>query len=79
MTGNDYRISSLLIATDGSAYADVAAECSAWLATRLEARITALATALGFAPSQYLTVSYARLHAERAAALGIGPHMTFPA
>ena len=42
MTGNDYRISSLLIATDGSVYADVAAECSAWLATRLDARITAL-------------------------------------
>lgn len=42
MTGNDSGISSLLIATDGSAYADVAAECSAWLATRLEARITAL-------------------------------------
>jgi adenylate cyclase class 2 len=44
-----------------------------------EARIAALATALGFEPSQYLTVSYARLHAERAAALGLGPHMTFPA
>lgn len=42
MTGNDSGISSLLIATDGSAYADVAAECSAWLASRLEARITAL-------------------------------------
>ena len=42
MAGNDYGISSLLIATDGSAYADVAAECSAWLATRLDARITAL-------------------------------------
>jgi adenylate cyclase class 2 len=43
-----------------------------------EARITTLATALGFEPSQYLTVSYARLHDERAAALGLGPHMTFP-
>lgn len=42
MAGNNYGISSLLIATDGSAYADVAAECSAWLATRLDARITAL-------------------------------------
>ncbi|HEX7296971.1 MAG TPA: universal stress protein [Pyrinomonadaceae bacterium] len=42
MAGNGYGISSLLIATDGSAYADVATECSAWLATRLEARITAL-------------------------------------
>ena len=42
MSGNDYRISSLLIATDGSAYADVAAECSAWLASRVGARITAL-------------------------------------
>jgi nucleotide-binding universal stress UspA family protein len=42
MTGNAYGLSSLLIATDGSAYADVAAECSAWLATRLDARITAL-------------------------------------
>ena len=44
-----------------------------------EARIAELATALGFAPSQYLTASYARLHAERAEALGLGPHMTFPA
>ena len=44
-----------------------------------EARITELATALGFSPSQYLTMSYARLHAERAQALGLGPHMTFPA
>lgn len=43
-----------------------------------EARITELATALGFAPSQYLTASYARLHAERAQGLGLGPHMTFP-
>ncbi|HEU4507310.1 MAG TPA: universal stress protein [Pyrinomonadaceae bacterium] len=42
MTGNAYGTSSLLIATDGSAYADVAAEYSAWLAARLEARITAL-------------------------------------
>jgi len=42
MIGNDYRISSLLIATDGSAYADVAAECSAWLATRLAVPITVL-------------------------------------
>ena len=40
MTDNAYGISSLLIATDGSAYADVAAECSAWLATRLDARVT---------------------------------------
>src|SRR5690349_14425229 len=36
------RISSVLIATDGSVYADVATECSAWLASRLAARITAL-------------------------------------
>lgn len=42
MTGNADGISSLLIATDGSVYADVAAECSAWLASRLEARVTAL-------------------------------------
>lgn len=42
-------------------------------------RITALADALGFSPVQYLTSSYARLHAERGAALGLGPHMLFPA
>jgi nucleotide-binding universal stress UspA family protein len=42
MAGNDYRISSLLVAIDGSAYADVAVECGAWLASRLDARITAL-------------------------------------
>lgn len=42
MPGNDYGISSLLIATDGSVYADVAAECSAWLASRVGARITVL-------------------------------------
>jgi len=35
-------ISSMLIATDGSVYADVATECSAWLASRLGAQITAL-------------------------------------
>ena len=35
-------ISSILIATDGSVYADVATECSAWLASRLAAQITAL-------------------------------------
>lgn len=35
-------ISSMLIATDGSVYADVATECSAWLASRLAAQITAL-------------------------------------
>ena len=44
-----------------------------------EARITALAGALGFTPAQYLTASYARLHAERGAALGLGAHMLFPA
>ena len=43
MVGNgDSAISSLLIATDGSVYADVATECGAWLAARLGARITAL-------------------------------------
>src|SRR5436189_1923258 len=35
-------ISSMLIATDDSVYADVATECSAWLASRLGAQITAL-------------------------------------
>lgn len=44
-----------------------------------EARITALAATLGFVPSQYLTASYARLHAERSVALGLGPHMIFGA
>ena len=42
-------------------------------------RITALAEILGFTPAQYLTISYAGLHAERAAALGLGPHMLFRA
>lgn len=44
MEGNGQHpgISSLLIATDGSVYADVATECSAWLAARVGARITAL-------------------------------------
>jgi adenylate cyclase class 2 len=41
-------------------------------------RITALADALGFVPAQYLTSSYARLHAERGPALGLGPDMLFP-
>jgi nucleotide-binding universal stress UspA family protein len=40
--GKQSRISSLLVATDGSVYADVATECSAWLASRLGARVTAL-------------------------------------
>ena len=40
--GEHSGISSLLIATDGSTYADVATECGAWLATRLRARITVL-------------------------------------
>ena len=40
--GKHSGLSSLLIATDGSVYADVAAECSAWLASRLGARITVL-------------------------------------
>jgi len=42
MSANANGISSLLIATDGSAYADVAAECSAWLASRFGARIKVL-------------------------------------
>lgn len=42
-------------------------------------RITALADRLGFAPGQYLTASYARLHAERREARGLGPDMLFPA
>jgi nucleotide-binding universal stress UspA family protein len=40
--GKHSGLTSLLIATDGSVYADVAAECGAWLASRLAARITAL-------------------------------------
>lgn len=44
-----------------------------------EARITTLADALGFVPSRYVTASYAQLHAERGAALGLGAHMLFPA
>ena len=43
------------------------------------ARITALAEALGFTPAQYVTTSYAGLHGQRAAALGLGPHMLFRA
>lgn len=41
-------------------------------------RITALAEALGFTPAQYLTTSYAGLHFQRGAALGLGPYMLFP-
>ena len=41
-------------------------------------RITTLAGTLGFTPAQYLTISYAGLHGERGAALGLGPHMLFP-
>jgi nucleotide-binding universal stress UspA family protein len=40
--GEHSGISSLLIATDGSVYADVATECGAWLASRLGARIRVL-------------------------------------
>ncbi len=40
--GEHSGISSLLIATDGSVYADVATECGACLAARLRARITVL-------------------------------------
>lgn len=40
--GEHSGISSLLVATDGSVYADVAIECGAWLAARLRARITVL-------------------------------------
>ena len=39
---NRNGISSVLVATDGSVYGDVAAECSAWMAARLGADITAL-------------------------------------
>jgi nucleotide-binding universal stress UspA family protein len=43
MSGNRKSgISSLLIATDGSPYADVATECGAWIAARLGARVTAI-------------------------------------
>ncbi len=44
MSGNDGYpgISSLVIATDGSVYADVATECGAWLAARLDKHVTAL-------------------------------------
>ena len=41
-------------------------------------RIMALAEALGFTPGQYLTTSYAGLHAQRGASFGLGPHMLFP-
>ncbi|BCS34520.1 hypothetical protein TBR22_A37480 [Luteitalea sp. TBR-22] len=44
-----------------------------------EARITELAAALGVEPDRYVTASYARLHAERRDALGLGPDMLFPA
>ncbi len=44
-----------------------------------ETRITALAATLGFTPARYVTASYHRLHAERGAALGLGPDMLFPA
>lgn len=40
--GEHSGISTLLIATDGSIYGDVATECGAWLAVRLRARITVL-------------------------------------
>lgn len=42
-------------------------------------RISALAAQLGFGPEHYLTASYFRLHQERAASRGLGPHMLFPA
>jgi nucleotide-binding universal stress UspA family protein len=44
MKGNGTRagISSILIATDGSVYADVATECGAWLSARVGAEVTAL-------------------------------------
>ena len=40
--GNTAAISSIVIATDGSVYADVAAECSGWLASHTGAEVTAL-------------------------------------
>src|SRR6266567_5721600 len=36
------RISSILIATDGSVYADAATECGAWLAAHIDAQVTAI-------------------------------------
>jgi nucleotide-binding universal stress UspA family protein len=36
------QISSILIATDGSLYADVATECAAWISSRIGAEVTAL-------------------------------------
>ncbi len=42
-------------------------------------RIAALADALGFGPEAYVTLSYFRLHQQRASALGLGAHMLFPA
>jgi nucleotide-binding universal stress UspA family protein len=36
------RISKILIATDGSVYADAAVECGAWIASRLSAEVTAI-------------------------------------
>ena len=40
--GSTAGISSIVIATDGSVYADVAAECSGWLASYTGAEVTAL-------------------------------------
>jgi nucleotide-binding universal stress UspA family protein len=43
MSTNDHKgISAILIATDGSVYADTAVECGAWLAARTGAQVTAL-------------------------------------
>jgi nucleotide-binding universal stress UspA family protein len=44
MSSNDSHpgISSLLLATDGSIYADVATDCTAWIAARTGAKVTAL-------------------------------------
>jgi nucleotide-binding universal stress UspA family protein len=43
MSTNDHKgISAILIATDGSVYADAAVECGAWLAARTGAQVTAV-------------------------------------
>ena len=43
MSMNDQsEVSSILIATDGSVYADAATECGAWLAAHIDAQVTAI-------------------------------------
>jgi nucleotide-binding universal stress UspA family protein len=42
MSGAEHDISDILIATDGSVYADAAVDCGAWLASHLGAKVTAI-------------------------------------